>query len=122
TPSRASTSRPSATCSPSPSTTTRSPSSPGAGGPATTCWPTCRPPVPTADPPPTRPNGPASRSPTASTPSTPARPRPAPRRRRAAATTALLDQLPDVAVTVRGQILPDLLRPAYLALATPAGS
>jgi uncharacterized Zn finger protein len=34
---------------------------------------------------------------------------------------ALLDQLPDAAVTVRGQPLPDLLRPAYQALAAPAG-
>ena len=30
--------------------------------------------------------------------------------------TALLDQLPDIGVTVRGRSLPELLRPAYLAL------
>jgi uncharacterized Zn finger protein len=38
-----------------------------------------------------------------------------------ASSTALLDQLPDIAVTVRGQRLADLLQPAYRALA-PAGT
>jgi uncharacterized Zn finger protein len=39
----------------------------------------------------------------------------------ATASTALLDQLPDVAVVVRGQRLTELLRPAYLAVAdTPS--